>query len=151
MAFSLVPDEFWHEIEPLLPAAVPKPKGGRPRIPDRAALTGIVYVLRSGAAWKMLPQELGCGSGVSCWRRLRDWTKLGIWPEVHRRLLNVLGRRGDIDLNRAIIDSQSVRAVFGGAHRSESHGQREKWLQTPLDRGGEGPATGCSDYSGKRK
>ena len=114
MAFALVPDELWREIEPLLPTEKPKPKGGRPPISNRAALLGIVFVLRTGAAWRMLPQELGCGSGVSCWRRLRDWTRLGIWPEVHNRLLNTLNKFGQIDLSRAVVDSQSVRAVFGG-------------------------------------
>lgn len=114
MAFALVPDELWHEIEPLLPVQKPKPKGGRPPISNRAALLGIVFVLRTGAAWRMLPKELGCGSGVSCWRRLRDWTRLGIWPEVHNRLLNTLNKLGQIDLSRAVVDSQSVRAVFGG-------------------------------------
>jgi len=114
MAFSLVPDEFWNEIEPLLPKETLKPKGGRPMISNRAALVGIVFVLRTGAAWRMLPKELGCGSGVTCWRRLRDWTRAGVWSEVHRRLLVLLGRNGEIDLHRTVIDSQSVRAVFGG-------------------------------------
>lgn len=114
MAFALVPDELWNEIEPLLPVQKPKPRGGRPPISNRAALLGIVFVLRTGAAWRMLPKELGCGSGVSCWRRLRDWTRLGIWPEVHNRLLNTLNQLGQIDLSRAVVDSQSVRAVFGG-------------------------------------
>ena len=114
MAFSLVPDEFWNEIESLLPKEAPKPKGGHPPVPNREALVGIVFILRTGAAWRMLPKELGCGSGVTCWRRLRDWTNAGIWPEVHRRLLNLLGRESAIDMQRAIVDSQSVRAVFGG-------------------------------------
>jgi transposase len=117
MAFSLVPDELCNEVEPLLPPEKPKPKGGRPPIPPRKALTGIVFILRTGAAWRMLPRELGCGSGVSCWRRLRDWTKAGVWPEVHRRLLRILGKEEELDLSRAVIDSQSVRAVFGGATR----------------------------------
>ena len=117
MAFALVPDELWEEIEPLLPAPRPKPKGGRPPVPNRNALVGIVFVLRTGTPWNMLPQELGCGSGVTCWRRLRDWTALGIWPAVHHGLLNVLGRAGQVDLSRAVIDSQSVRAVFGGTTR----------------------------------
>ena len=114
MAFSLVPEELWNEVEPLLPPEPPKPKGGRPRVPDRACLTGIVFVLHSGMSWNMVPLELGCGSGVTCWRRLRDWTAAGVWPAVHQRLLDTLNRLGEIDWSRAVIDSGSVRAVFGG-------------------------------------
>src|SRR5215207_6159585 len=73
MAKELVTDELWQTIEPLLPPEPPKPQGGRPRIDDRAALTGIVFVLKSGIPWEMLPQEMGCGSGMTCWRRLREW------------------------------------------------------------------------------
>jgi transposase len=68
---ALVSEELWEVIGPLLPDEPAKPKGGRPRVPDRAALEGIVYVLRSGIPWRMLPKELGCSS-VTCWRRLRD-------------------------------------------------------------------------------
>jgi len=73
MADALVPDTLWGVIEPLLPASLPKPQGGRPRVCDRACLTGILFILRSGMPWRMLPKELGCGSGMTCWRRLRDW------------------------------------------------------------------------------
>lgn len=117
MAFELLPEELWTEIAPLLPEPKAKPKGGRPPISNRAALLGIVFILRTGAAWRMLPKELGCGSGVSCWRRLRDWTRLGVWTQVHNRLLNALHKAGQIDLSLAVIDSQSVRAVFGGPTR----------------------------------
>ena len=75
---TLLPDGLWDLIEPLLPSPRRKPKGGRPRIPDRACLKGIVFVLRSGVPWEMLPQELGFGSGMTCWRRLRDWQEAGI-------------------------------------------------------------------------
>lgn len=126
MAFSLLPDELWKQIEPLLPVEPPKPKGGRPRISNRSALIGILFVLRTGAAWNMLPAELGCGSGVSCWRRLRDWTKAGIWEDVHRRLLRMLGKEDRIDLSRVVIDSQSVRAVFGGSTREQTPPTGEK-------------------------
>jgi len=115
MAFTLVPDRLWKEIQPLLPPEAPKPKGGRPRVSDRACLTGIVYVLRTGMPWRFVPQELGCGSGVTCWRRLRDWTEWGVWPRIHEKLLDVLGRRGKIDASLAVMDSASVRAVLGGA------------------------------------
>ena len=114
MAFTLVPDRLWNEIEPLLPRERPKPKGGRPPVDNRACLTGIVYVLRTGMPWRFVPQELGCGSGVTCWRRLHQWTESGIWPRIHRKLLCILGHRGKIDASLAIMDSASVRALFGG-------------------------------------
>jgi transposase len=71
MAAVLLPDALWDLIEPLLPVPRPRPNGGPPPISDRACLTGILFVLRSGIPWQMLPQELGCGSGMTCWRRLR--------------------------------------------------------------------------------
>lgn len=114
MAYQLVSDELWNEIEPLLPRERPKPKGGRPRVADRACLTGIVFVLRTGAAWRYVPSELGCGSGVTCWRRLDQWTRAGVWPRVHARLLRALAREGQLDAQLGIVDSQSMRAVFGG-------------------------------------
>jgi transposase len=83
MSKSLVSDELCAILVPLLPPERPKPKGGRPRIPDRAARTGILFVLKSGIPWEMLPKELGCGSGKTCWRRLRDWQKAGVWQRLH--------------------------------------------------------------------
>src|SRR5260370_24683481 len=97
MAAPLVPDALWSLIRPLLPAAMPKPQGGRPRVSDRACLTGILFVLRSGIPWRMLPKQLGCGSGMTCWRRLRDWQYAGIWDLTHFVLLNWLARDGQID------------------------------------------------------
>jgi len=94
MAAALVPDALWSLIGPLLPAAMPKPQGGRPRVSDRACLTGILFVLRSGIPWRMLPKPLGCGSGMTCWRRLRDWQHAGIWDLTHFVLLNWLARDG---------------------------------------------------------
>ena len=106
MSKPLVSDELWEAIEPLLPVEPPKPQGGRPRVPDRATLTGIVFVLRSGIPWELLPQEMGCGSGVTCWRRLRDWQAAGVWDRLHRTLLDRLGRADRIDWSRASLDSR---------------------------------------------
>jgi transposase len=114
MSATLVPDGLWDVIEPLLSPRRLKPKGGRPRVPDRACLRGIVFVLRSGIPWEMLPKELGCGSGMTCWRRLRDWQEAGTWDLIHFALLDWLARHGHIDWSRAVVDGSSVRAVFGG-------------------------------------
>lgn len=110
---DLVSDELWEIVEPLLPEEPPRPKGGRPRLCDRAALAGIIYVLKSGIPWRMLPQALGCGSGVTCWRRLRDWQQAGVWLRLHRVLLDYLGKAGLIDWSRAALDSASVPAKRG--------------------------------------
>src|SRR5258706_8429019 len=117
MSNPLVSDKLWAIIAPLLPAEPPKPRGGRPRsISDRAALTGILFVLKSGIPWEMLPQEMGCGSGMTCWRRLRDWQRVGVWPRLHRAMLQRLQDVGGIDWERASLDGASVPAP-GGANR----------------------------------
>src|SRR5512147_806267 len=114
MAKQRVSRALWKAIAPLRPEHTPSPQGGRPPVPNRAGLEGIIFVLKSGIPWQMLPTELGYGSGSTCWRRFRAWTQSGVWPELHRRLWRVLGRRGRIDLERAVIDSASVRALKGG-------------------------------------
>jgi transposase len=119
-ALSLVPDALWEAIESLLPKEPPKPNGGRPRVPDRAALAGIVFVLRTGCPWRLLPQELGCGSGTTCWRRLRDWQEAGVWEKLHVRLLNWLGDEAAVAWPRASVDSLSVRAKRGASRRGRT-------------------------------
>jgi transposase len=113
MAKELVTDELWETIEPLLPPEPPKPQGGRARIDDRAALTGIVFVLKSGIPWEMLPKEMGCGSGMTCWRRLKEWHEAGVWERLHRVLLDRLGEADQIDWERASLDSASIPAKRG--------------------------------------
>jgi transposase len=117
MAKVLVDDALWELIEPHLPRRKPR-RTGRPRVPDRAALTGIIFVLQTGIGWEYLPQEMGCGSGVTCWRRLRDWQAAGAWKQIHRALLTELHQAGKIDWSRAVIDSSSVRALKGGSRRA---------------------------------
>lgn len=126
MAEPLVSDELWKVVEPLLPKQVPNPKGGRPAIDDRKTLTGIIFVLKSGIPWEMLPQEMGCGCGMTCWRRLRDWQAAGVWERLHQVLLNQLRAADQIDWSRATVDSSSVRAVGGGEKTGPNPTDRRK-------------------------
>ncbi len=124
MAKPLVSDELWRTIEPPLPKEPPKPKGGRPRVCDRAALTGILFVLMTGLPWEMLPQEMGCGSGMTCWRRLRDWQNAGVWAELHALFLDRLAAEGKLDWSRCSVDSSSVPAPLAKKGRIKQSGRR---------------------------
>lgn len=116
MRQDLLPDALWEEVEPLLPRHPASPKGGRPRVPDRACLAALVYLLREGGTYQGLPcKELECGSGSTVWRRQEEWTQAGVWLEVHRRLLGHLGRAGEADVSTVVADSASVRAQKGGS------------------------------------
>ena len=124
MIEELLPDGIWERVAPLLPA--PKPRRhrypGRRPVDDRAALAGIVFVLTTGIAWNQLPAGLvGC-SGITCWRRLRDWTEAGVWPALHQALLAELRASDCLDLDRCAVDGSHVRALKGGTtsalHRS---------------------------------
>ena len=115
MAKRLLDDELWSVIEPLLPP--PKPRrakypGSKP-LDRRKVLTGILFVLKSGIPWEDLPQEMGCGSGMSCWRYLAAWQKAGVWDKVHKTLLDRLRADEQLDLSAAVVDSSHVRAVGG--------------------------------------
>lgn len=146
MAKELVTDELWEIVEPLLPPEPEKTKGGRLRVPDRAALTGIIFVLKSGIPWEMLPQEMGCGSGSTCWRRLRDWEEAGVWRKLHRLLLDRLGEADEIDWERASLDSATVPAKRGAKKPArirrigENRARSATLLSTEAAR--EGPTSG---------
>jgi transposase len=115
MAKPLVDDELWSVVEPLLPPAKPRRRRypGRKPLDRRQVLTGILFVLKSGIGWEDLPQEMGCGCGMSCWRYLRAWEKAGIWDRIHKVLLERLRAEEVLDLSAAVVDSSHVRAVGG--------------------------------------
>jgi transposase len=115
MARLIVDDEFWELIKPILPAWTPSHRGGRPRTSDRLCLTGILFVLKTGIAWEDFPQEMGC-CGMTLWNRMKEWTDAGVWPRLHRLLLDRLRGAELIDFSRVLVDSGTVRAV-GGAKR----------------------------------
>jgi transposase len=114
MSPSLVDDELWELIEPLLPRTTRRfCHPGRRRLDDRRVLNGILFVLTTGIAWQRLPLELGFGSGMTCWRRRRDWQRAGVWQRLHELLLARLRQAGRLDLSRAVCDSSSLRALLG--------------------------------------
>jgi transposase len=121
MAKPILNDGLWEIIEPLIPKKKRRFRyPGRKPVPDREALTGILLVLKTGIAWEDLPLEMGCGSGMTCWRRLRDWQRAGVWDKIHRVLLSRLRQAEQIDFSRAVVDSASVRAVFGGRKQAQT-------------------------------
>jgi transposase len=87
---------------------------GRKRLDDRKVLCGILFVLYTGIPWEFLPQELGFGSGMTCWRRLRDWHEAGVWQRLHESLLAELNAAGALDWSRAVTGGSHVRALKGG-------------------------------------
>ncbi|GGZ35151.1 hypothetical protein GCM10010365_64970 [Streptomyces poonensis] len=123
----IVSDELWSLIEPLLPEPAPKQVEGRLRVPDRQALCGILFVLHTGIQWEYLPQELGFGSGMTCWRRLAAWNEAGVWDQLHAMLLKKLRSKQKLDWSRAVIVSSHVRAARRGPKaspaRSTAHGR----------------------------
>ena len=146
MKRELLPDELWAPVEPILPKHEPDPRDGRPRIPDRLVLTGIIFVLKSGIPWEMLPQEMGCGSGVTAWRRLDEWQKAGVWERIHQVLLDELGKRDKIDWERASLDSSTVPTKRGepdgprqGRHEALPHCRRPGHPARLAHRRGEHP------------
>ncbi|MFI7020362.1 IS5 family transposase [Streptomyces sp. NPDC050164] len=124
-----VDDGLWERIEPLLPVIERRFRyPGRRRLDDRRVLCGILFVLYTGIPWRYLPQELGFGSGMTCWRRLREWNEAGVWQRLHEMLLAELRAAGVLDLSRASVDSSHLRAMKGGAATGPS----------PVDRGNTG-------------
>jgi transposase len=126
MPKSLLTEELWTRIEGFLPEpSSPGPNGGRPPIDNRTALEGILFVLKTGIQWEDLPSQFGC-SGMTCWRRLRDWQELGVWDSLHRSLLSELRASDKIDWERAVIDSASLRSVGGGEKTGPNPTDRRK-------------------------
>ena len=117
MVREILPSELWKKIEPVIAEMYPRARTGRPRVPDRDVLRGILFVLKTGIQWEFLPQEMGCGCGMTCWRRLRDWHELGVWDRIHRVLLEELQEAGKLDWSRASLDASSLPAKRGACRR----------------------------------
>ena len=139
MAKPLMDDELWQIIEPLLPPRKRRWRyPGRKAVDDRTALTGILFVLKTGIAWEEFPQEMGC-CGMTLLNRLRQWHKAGVWERLHRIMLDKLRGADKIDFSRVIVDSTSVRALHGGKKREKAPWTAEKqarnttWWLMPME------------------
>ena len=123
MARQPVSKELWQQLQPLIPEFTPSVKGGAHKlgVSNEAAFNGILYVLQTGIPWEDLPQALGYGSGMTCWRRLRDWSATGVWAQLHQAMLVRQRAHDQIDWSRASIDGSSVPSPRGV----------RKWAPTP--------------------
>jgi transposase len=139
MAKTLVSDELWAVVAPLLPPTRPPGTRGHPPVPNRVALAGIIFVLRTGLPWEYFPQELGC-CGMTLWRRLRAWQAAGVWDRLHHVLLQRLADAGRIDWRRASADASRVPAKGGAPGRGRtrpigaSRGRTITWSRTAAAR-----------------
>jgi transposase len=140
MAKPLVSDDLWAVVEPLLPPTRPLGARGRPPVPNRVALAGIIFVLKTGIPWEYFPQELGC-CGMTLWNRLRAWHRAGVWERLHRTLLQRLADAGKIDWRRASADASRIPAKGGAPRRG----------RTPLTGANPGRTTTWSSRGGARR
>jgi transposase len=147
MAIPTITDELWDRIASLLPVPPRRYRyPGRRRIDDRRCLDGILYVLATGITWQELPQQLGYPSGMTCWRRLRDWNSAGVFDALHRLLLAELRQADQLDWSRSVIDAAHIRALKGGGDGRKSGRPRPRGQQAPLGlRRPRDPACGRAD------
>ena len=127
---SLLKDSVWEKIAPLLP---PPSRMGRPRRDDRLTLEGALWVLKTGARWRDLPEKYP--SGVTCWRRVRDWYDQGVWEQIWRRFLGELDAAGVLDWEQCFIDATFFAAKKGGsawAKLSEEKARSAWWWSTAI-------------------
>jgi len=156
MARPIVSDELWEVIEPLIPKVERRFRHpGRKRIDDRKVLTGILFVLQTGIPWEHLPQEMGCGSGMTCWRRLKEWQDAGVWQRLlvglpgQARRVELIGEAGRSDgvvhavrrggIRRVILDAKVAAANRGyvvglaGVGDAIVRGREAIGLRQPVD------------------
>jgi transposase len=139
-----VSDGLWAALEPLVAKKSRRLRyPGRKRLDDRCVLSGILFVLKTGIAWEHLPKQLGYGSGMTCWRRLREWQEAGVWERLHAELLRRLQIAGEIDWSRAVVDSSQIQAKKGAKRparaRSTAAGPAPSTTSSPTARASRSP------------
>lgn len=112
-------EALWREVAPLIPPAPPTDKGGRPRVDDRRCLAGILFVLRTGSSWDMIPRGVGYASGATCWRRLREWSAAGVWQSLLPPIRTHLGRQAVVAWAWDERGDPTARTLYGGRTRGQ--------------------------------
>ena len=107
-----IPDDLWEEIKLILPPEKSNKTIGRPVVPFRRVLDGILYVLRTGCQWKMLPKEYGSGS--TSHRRFQQWIVSEVFQKLWVKLLEIYDDLRGIKWTWQSLDSISVKAPLGG-------------------------------------
>src|ERR671912_271798 len=104
LADRLLPDQLWQRLQPLLPPAPSRARGGAPRtVPDRACMAAIVFMARTSTPWALLPVgEFGCGSVTTCWRRFAEWAHAGVFERLQEVLLDELGEAGGMESSQRL-------------------------------------------------
>jgi transposase len=111
----VVPNGLWELAEPLIPPQKQRRQGGGTTYVDQyAVFCAVTYVLVTGCSWRHLPREFAV-SRATAHRRFTDWTTAGLWPRLHRAVLDELGAVGAVDWSRALVDAASVRAKRGAS------------------------------------
>ena len=126
-----LPDDIWAELQPLLPPEKPPGTPGRPAVPFRRVLDGILYVLRTGCQWKAVPKEFGSGS--TCHKRFQEWERAGVFAQLWEKLLARYDELRGIQWHFQSLDSITVKAPLGGRRR----------VRTPRIGASPGPSGTC--------
>jgi transposase len=109
MREQVLTDQLWKRLEPLIPTPARRFRfPGRRRVDNRAALEGILFVVRTGIRWNDLPTSAFGVSGATCWRRLKEWHEAGVWQRLHETLLAELRSAGLLDLAHTVVDSSHL-------------------------------------------
>ena len=131
--FAGVSEELWSIVCELLPKVDGGKRRGRPRVPDRAILGGIVFRLKTGCQWKALPNRFGSGS--TCHRRFQQWRELGVFQKLFGKMVEHYDRRCGVQWEWACLDSAMVKAPKGGQHGPKPNGPRKTRRQTSRTHG----------------
>jgi transposase len=117
LKFHEIPDALWERIDLFLPMYQPSPKGGRPRLPMRNVVGGILYVLATGCQWKAMPKQFGSGSAIHDY--FQEWVESGVFQELWEFALTEYDELKGIDWKWQSLDGAMTKSPLGGEKNRE--------------------------------